>query len=50
MKFDNLKLWAKEKRSGHLKDVLLPYAIIALATIILSQSIGIFKNQALGYY
>ena len=50
MKFDNLKLWAKEKRSGHLKDVLLPYAIIALATIILSQSIGIFKDQALGYY
>lgn len=49
MNFDNLKRWAKEKRTGHIKDVLLPYAIIVLASIIINQVIGIFKDQALVY-
>lgn len=50
MNFDNLKRWAKEKRCGHVKDVLLPYAIIALASIIISQVTGAYKEKFIIYF
>ena len=37
MSIEELKEWAKAKKVGHEKDILLPYAIIALWQIISSQ-------------
>ena len=44
MNIDELRNWAKSKKASHIKDILLPYAIIALWEIIASQIVGAFSN------
>ena len=44
MNIQELKEWAKAKRVNHVKDIILPYAIIALWNIISSQIIDAFDN------
>ena len=49
MNIQELKEWAKSKKLNHIKDILLPYAIIALWLIISSQIIDIFNNGLLKF-
>ena len=47
MNINELKEWAKAKRVNHVKDILLPYAIIAFWQIISSQISDAFNSSLL---
>ena len=49
MKIEDLKNWAKLKKVDHIKDILLPYAIVALWSIISSQIVDAIDNVAISF-
>ena len=47
MTIEQLKVWAKEKRDGHIKDILLPCVIIGLCSYIVSAISELFNSDLL---